>query len=119
MAVKNFDLDALRETLGDSSPEALAAATRYRTSADPAEIPKIFSGILARYLPHKNSAILAAATPDTRLIEDLGMDSMGLLEVVLTAEEVFGIRVENHELKDIHTLGEMAAFISEKLADAS
>ena len=57
-----------------------------------------------------------AATDDSRLIEDVGMDSFGMIEVVMTAEEVLGITVATEEMGGIRTLGELKAFLRAKLA---
>jgi len=116
MANDDPEYTSLREELVRCSPETIEAAIRYQTGRDPADVPKIVFGILDRYLPQKSVGALTTATAETRLIEDLGMDSMTLLEVVMTAEIVFGIRIANEELKDILTIGRMEEFIRRKVA---
>jgi 3-hydroxyacyl-[acyl-carrier-protein] dehydratase len=53
---------------------------------------------------------------DTKLIEDLGIDSLTMLEVILSIEEALTIRIENEELQQIQTLGEVKKFIADKIA---
>jgi 3-hydroxyacyl-[acyl-carrier-protein] dehydratase len=61
---------------------------------------------------------LAAASEDTRLIEDLGLDSLTLLEIVLSIEEVLKLRIENEELREIRTLGQLNKFLHAKITGA-
>ena len=93
----------------------IEAALRFQISRDTADLSLIIEGVLERDLPDTHVAALATATDDTRLVEDLGMDSFGMMEVVMTAEEVFGISVANQELRDVNTLGKLKAFLLEKV----
>ena len=55
------------------------------------------------------------ATNQTRLIEDLGMDSLTLLLMALRAEKTFGIRFENMQTSSFLTVGDVCRYIEEKL----
>jgi len=59
---------------------------------------------------------LAAATDESRIMEDLGMDSFGMISVVMTAEEVLGVSIANEELKDVITLGALKQFLQAKVS---
>jgi 3-hydroxyacyl-[acyl-carrier-protein] dehydratase len=82
-------------------------------------LPVVVYGIIERHLAPENNRILADAGDDTRLIEDLGIDSLTLLEIVLSIEETIKISIENEELREIRTLGEVKDFITRKLAGGS
>ena len=45
-------------------------------------------------------------SPDTNLLDDLDADSIDLIEVVNTAEQRFGVVIEEQELYEITTVGE-------------
>jgi acyl carrier protein len=53
--------------------------------------------------------------PDTRLREDLGIDSLTLLELVMKTENVFGITIEDAELVSIHRVSDVVAIIDRKM----
>ena len=91
---------------------------RFRTTGDLAEIPTVVYGIIERHLPAENTRDLSQAGDDTKLIEDLGIDSLTLLEIVLSIEETTGISVENEELREIATLGQVKDFIAHKISTA-
>jgi acyl carrier protein len=54
-------------------------------------------------------------TPDASFGDDLGADSLDLVELVMALEEAFNIEVDEDELKDIRTVGEAFELIYAKL----
>lgn len=112
------DLADLKEGLRRCSPETTAAAIRYRQTGDLDAIPVIVFGILDRYQPATAPIKLSEANENTRLIEDVGLDSLTLLEIVLSIEEVLKLRIENEELREIRTLGQLNRFLHAKITGA-
>ena len=110
------EIQNLRNTLKRCSPPTIEAAVRYRTTGDASVLPTVVYGIIERHLAPENNRSLAGAGDDTRLIEDLGIDSLTLLEIVLSIEETMKISIENEELREIRTLGEVKTFITNKLS---
>lgn len=100
------------------SEETIAAALRFQETRDPAEVPAIVYGILERELPEGSSRKLAEAPGSSRLVEGIGMDSLGLMEAVMSVEDVLGISIDNSELRQIATLDDLNGFIREKLETA-
>lgn len=105
----------LREGLRRCSPETIDAAIRFRQTRELQAVPTIVYGIIQRYLPSTVDIRVANAPASTRLVEDLGLDSLTMLEIVLSVEEVLNIRIENEELKAIRTLGQLNEFIDHKI----
>jgi acyl carrier protein len=112
-AADHSDLD---EALRRCTPETIAAAKRYRETADVTAIPAIVFGIIDRYQPATAPVQLAEADDTTRLIEDLGLDSLTLLEIVMSIEEVLHIRIANEELRGIRTLAQLNKFLTAKIS---
>lgn len=54
--------------------------------------------------------------PEARFADDLGADSLDLVELVEALEEEFEIRIDDHELADIATVGEAFDLLVGKLA---
>ncbi|OYV60330.1 MAG: acyl carrier protein [Actinobacteria bacterium 21-73-9] len=54
-------------------------------------------------------------TPEASFGDDLGADSLDLVELVMALEETFGIEVAEDELKEIKTVGEAFELIYAKL----
>lgn len=56
-----------------------------------------------------------ALTEELRLMEDLGLTSVDMLYLIIATEETFGIRFENVGIRDVDTVGAVAAYIEEHL----
>ena len=108
----------LKEGLRRCSPVTIDAAIRFREDGDLQAIPVIVYGILERYQPATAPVKIAAANDGARLSEDLGLDSLTLLEIVLTIEEVLKIHIENEELREIRTVGQINQFLQAKITGA-
>lgn len=57
----------------------------------------------------------AQITPTASFADDLGADSLDLVELVMALEETFDIEVAEDELKEIRTVGEAFDLIYAKL----
>ena len=106
---------ALREALKRCPPATYEAARRYRATGDPSELPVVIRGVIERYVERERHAQLHAGGPDLRLIEDLGIDSLTMMEIVMLAEEALPLSISNEELRHLRTLGEVEQFIASKL----
>ncbi|HIP92561.1 MAG TPA: acyl carrier protein [Thermotoga sp.] len=56
---------------------------------------------------------------DANIIEDLGADSLDLVDIIMYVEDTFGIRVEDEELEKIRTLEDIVDNIAKKLEGES
>jgi acyl carrier protein len=54
-------------------------------------------------------------TLDSTLKEDLGIDSLTKLELILEFENTFEIRIEDIELSNLKTVGDIVAIITKKI----
>lgn len=54
-------------------------------------------------------------TPDTRFIEDLGADSLDIVEFMLRLEEEFDFEINEQDLVNIQTVGDVVTYIKEKI----
>ena len=49
--------------------------------------------------------------PDKSFTEDLDIDSLSMMTIVVNAEEKFGVRIPDDEVKNLKTVGDAVAFI--------
>lgn len=54
-------------------------------------------------------------SPDTNIIEDLGADSLDVVEMLMAIEENFGISVSDEEAITLKTISDVADFIESKI----
>ncbi|MEJ7742061.1 MAG: acyl carrier protein [Nocardioidaceae bacterium] len=53
---------------------------------------------------------------DKSFIDDLDVDSLSMVEVVVAAEETFGVKIPDDEVKNLKTVGDAVAFIESNQA---
>ena len=53
-------------------------------------------------------------TKEASFVEDLGADSLDIVELVMALEEEFGTEIPDEEAEKIRTVGEAIAFIEAK-----
>jgi acyl carrier protein len=111
------DDPVLRDALKRCSPATYYAACKFKASANPADLSIVVLGIMERFTDRDVRARLAEATDALRMREDLGLDSLTMMEIVMIAEEALGITVSNEELTKLRTVGDVQAFIRTKTAE--
>lgn len=72
-------------------------------------------GVLARYLDPEQRPKLQGDCDGLRLTDDLGVDSLTMVEVVMLVEEALVIKIENEDLRDQRTLGDVKAYVDAKV----
>jgi acyl carrier protein len=53
-----------------------------------------------------------AVQPDKSFVEDLDIDSLSMMTIVVNAEEKFGIRIPDDEVKNLKTVGDAVGYIT-------
>jgi len=66
----------------------------------------------------KNTAAVGAAGHETRIIEDLGVNSARLVDIILAFEDEFGIQVDDESADRVRTLGDAVQMILQKTSPA-
>jgi len=115
MALSEQELAEIRTSLKRCSVETIEATIRFRETGDTVEIQTIIYGIIERYLPPESNVSLKNAEETTSLMEDLGIDSLTMLEIVLSIEEALKISIPTDDLRSIRTLGDAKSYIKTRL----
>ncbi len=63
----------------------------------------------------KNLEALDRAAPETRILEDLGVNSARLVDIILAFEDEFSIEVDDAAADRCRTIGEAVKMIHEKM----
>ena len=105
----------LRDSLKRCSAQVVEAAVRFRSTKEVELVPTIVLGILERFLEPGAVERLRQADDDVRVIEDLGLDSLTLMEAVILIEEVVQLSINNDELRSLRTVGDIKVFIDHKV----
>lgn len=54
-------------------------------------------------------------TPDAVFIDDLGADSLDLVELIMAMEEAFGFEIADEEAEKLRTVGDAINFIKARI----
>ena len=92
------------------------AIVKFRQTGDTALLPKIVKGVVQRYLPADKAPLLQSATEETNLA-DLQIESLTMLEVVLDIQDAVEVVIEDAELREVKTLGDVRKYLEQKLAE--
>ena len=52
-----------------------------------------------------------ALVPEARIREDLGLDSLDIVDMVMTLEDEFGIEVPDEAIENLRTVGDVVNFV--------
>ncbi len=55
--------------------------------------------------------------PEAELVNDLGINSLELADLVLLCEERFGIEISDDEVREFLTVGDVAEYLEKKAAE--
>jgi acyl carrier protein len=108
--------EKLQERLEAFPPEFRELVLSYRRRPAPEVLDQIAYGILAFHGGEMFRKKYAEKRDEVRLIEDLGFDSLSLVDISFQAEEFLGIIIQLEDFPQIRTLRELQAFLRGKAA---
>jgi len=107
--------EELTDLLKRCSEETLGAALSFMENKDLDKIEPIVLGIIDRHLEPDQRQVFKDADDSFRLYEDLGLDSLTMLEIVMLVEQTLQVSIDNEELKDLRTLGDVKQYLDAKV----
>ncbi len=111
------DPDPLREALKRCSARTYEAARQFRRTQDAVHLPAIVLGIIEHYVEPDLRIKLKTANDSLRLDTDLGVDSLTRIQIVMLVEEVIEIVIDDKELAQLQTLGDVRQFVERIASD--
>ena len=76
-------------------------------------------GRLVEILHRISGADPSTITPNARLMEDIGIDSLGFYEILIEADTSFGIRIQEEQLLQFKTVGDIQTHLESLDLDLS
>lgn len=115
MAEQILNESELRESLKRCPEPSIQAAIAFQTSRDHALVPVIVLGIVERFVEPEVRPQLRNGDDSIRLVEDLAIDSLLMVEIVILVEETLKIKIENEELRNLRSLGDLKSYLNAKV----
>jgi acyl carrier protein len=73
--------------------------------------------LMGEYMHDDDKAKLETITDDTDFVNDLNMDSIDMVDVVIKAENKYGIEIKNETIAKLNTVGKCLDVVQERLAE--
>jgi len=67
---------------------------------------------LAEIVNEETGLDIASVEPDKSFTDDLDIDSLSMMTIVVNAEEKFGVRIPDDEVKNLKTVRDAVSFIA-------
>ena len=58
----------------------------------------------------------AETTPSAKILDDLGADSLDVVELVMALEEAFDIEIPDEDAELMNTIGDVQAYVAKRVA---
>ncbi len=88
----------------------------FAESGDLGKLDVVVLGVLYFYLAKKPKQTLAELPGTTRLVDDLGCDSLTMMDTVFMVESLFDIKIDDAELAQIATLDDLREHLRRQFA---
>ena len=106
----------VQENLTGFPKSVVDAYLGFAESGDVARLDDVVVGVLQFYLAKPPPMPLSNMPGTTRLIADLGCDSLTMIDVMFLAESLLGIKLADDELVKIETLDELRAHFRRRMS---
>ncbi len=72
---------------------------------------------LKELIASKLSVDVSQVTPEAKFIDDLGADSLDLVELVMELEEHFSIEISDDDSQNFQTVSDVSAYVESKKSE--
>lgn len=110
------DHDAADTLIRHFPADIREAYARFAQTRDAADADIVILAVVQDHLPTRAQRTGPAPADHAALIADLGFDSVAITEMVFFVEDLFHVRITNEEILRVRTVGDLRAFVREKLA---
>ncbi len=109
--ITDDDLKNLEEVLKRCPAGTLEGLLRYRQAGEVEGFRVFLTGCIKRHTDDEFHGLLDSGRSDLSFIDDIGIDSMTMMEIVMMIEECLNIKIENKDLMEIRTMGDLDAYV--------
>ena len=76
---------------------------------------KIKEGRIRSIVAEQLGVDLSEVTPEASILDDLGADSLDVVELVMTLEDEFDIEVPDEDVEGMRTIGDVERYVEARL----
>lgn len=79
------------------------------------EVGEVVSGKVREIVASQLGVEESEVTPEASILDDLGADSLDVVELVMALEEEFDLEVPDEDVETLRTIGDVARYIAERV----
>lgn len=110
-----FAQKCVQELLAGFPGEVISSYLAFAEKGDRERLDATVLGVLNFYLAEKPNAPLVDMPGNTRLVEDLGCDSLTMMDTVFMVEAVLDVKLDDAELSKLLTLDDLRDLLRRKI----
>lgn len=107
--------DQLRETLRGFPEATVQACADFQATGDPTAFDRAVLDIIHHHLSPKPPRPLSTYPGTTKLVAELGLDSITMVELVFIFEDLFKARLPQEELIKVETIDDLRTLLRQHL----
>ena len=107
------------ESLVGFPPRIVESYLAFAKNGESSCLDVVVLGVLQFYLAKKPKEPLDALAGTTRLVEDLGCDSLTMMDTVFMVESLLDIKIDDTELARMATLDELRGYIRHQVKNSA
>ena len=111
--IEEDELEDIKESLKRCQEGTFESLVEFRSTGNHEALHNFLVGVLKRHVEPEYASLLDNENLTVSFADDLGIDSMTMMEVVMMVEESLGIHIENEQLMEIQNYGDLDRYISE------
>lgn len=111
-----LDLEQIEKKLEGYPEDVVRALALFAREGDVGAFEEGLLGALGFLSESSNAQMLATATDEIRIREDLGVDSLAVAELVFLIEDTFGVAIQDDEISGLQTISDFRRLAREKVA---
>lgn len=105
----------VRAALRGFPADCIEAALRYRVTGHIDDALAMLPGMIIVHLPRGSTPPPRELSDALRLDEDLGLDSLALMEMAFRLEDFLGLTIESGDVAVVDTVGDLRRFLAARL----
>ena len=110
-----ISIESITTKLDGYPPELLDAYARFLAHRNPDDLNTFVVGLIQFLQDASECLPVSQLSESTSLRDDLGVDSITIAEVVFLLEEILEIEIDNKDLVEITTIGDLKQYILRKI----
>lgn len=110
--------ESLRDRLTGFAEPTVVACLEFKRTGSAEAFEQAFAGLIQHHLANPPADPVSKLPGSTRLVADLGLDSLTMVEMAFLFEDLFGVKLPHEDYVKVVTLDDLRALLCRSLPTA-